>query len=466
MFNLQLINEIQCSKKIFGEIKSLDVEISTDSRNFRKGQLFLALKGDNFDGASYVEDVLKAGASGIIFTGKSLSDDKLRDFTEKFKETIFVETADTLIFLQEMARARREQWCRISASKKILGITGSNGKTTTKEMVKFFLEQIFGEKVCSTRGNLNNHIGVPLSILSVRDSDEVLLIEMGTNHMGEIQALCDIAKPDAGIITNVGGAHIEFFKSNENIFKEKSSLFYSVMNKTENKGIFVLNFDNPYLKTLEEYENIISFGENAGRVRLEIGNASVKLSEETIIELSCKNILEPFNWINFVAAYLLVSHVYPEKKDLLVKSCPKFKLPNNNRTQRYQLNGKDIYLDAYNANPASMKASIESFVRIINTEKRDINSYLFVLGDMYELGEQAKEEHQSIGILLKNLGIKNAYFVGQYAGDYISGFGHGAKEFKTRNDLKEQWCNLVSKFDGIFIKASRGLALESLMDER
>ncbi len=438
---LKLVNtEINFPKDLFN--------ISTDTRKIKKDDLFIALDGENFQGINFCKQALEKGAIGFVYNANPENDMLAKKIISKFPKKRIIPTNCTLSFLQKLANLHRRDW-----GKFIIGITGSNGKTTTKEMLHHLLQSHYKDKIIATKGNLNNFIGVPLSLLEIDTHHDIAIIEMGTSLKGEIKLLCDIAEPSAGIITNIGKAHIEFLESEEGIFDEKRALYDSL----DENSLFVINKDDKFLSKLELKENMVSFSFKDG--------ADYKLSKipqgfkvnDWIIENS--HILGIHNQINLAAALILSYKVAPASIDLFIQSAKDF-IPRENRSSWIEYNGARVFLDAYNANPSSMEASLRAFA-----ESSDISKALFVLGDMNELGPSTAHEHENIASLISNLGGENAYFIGQYSQFYEKGFKGRSQSFanveELANSLGASW---IKESKLVFIKGSRSLQLESLID--
>ena len=411
--------------------------ISTDTRKIEENCIFFALKGDNFNGNKFTKEALEKGAGYAVIDEK----DYLRS-----KKTILVK--NVLQTLKDLARLHRGK-----LGIPILAITGSNGKTTTKELVSTVLAQIFN--VSSTEGNLNNHIGVPLTLLKMNAETEFGVVEMGANHPGEIAELCAIAEPDFGIITNIGKAHLEGFGSFEGVIKTKSELYHYIKNKS---GIIFYNHDNPILTELtREIQNKISFGQENANFTGEL------LSSPPFVHLKANfkkgvlylntNLTGDYNFENVMAAACIGN--YFEVDPLDIQKAIKNYQPHNNRSQLINRNGLKIIMDAYNANPTSMQASIKSFMSNVSD-----SSYL-IIGDMLELGNYSKNEHTAILELLKNYPSTIVYTVGE-------NFLEIAHDFNCRPFQNvEQLCTFlqhtpITKGD-VLIKGSRGIQLEKIL---
>jgi UDP-N-acetylmuramoyl-tripeptide--D-alanyl-D-alanine ligase len=373
---------------------------------------------------------------------------------------MFIFVTDTLKFIQELASRHILDWKKSSSNKKIIGITGSNGKTTHKEMMSFILKQVFPEKVLATEGNLNNHIGVPLTIFKLNAKHDIAIIEMGMNHVGEISELTSIAHPEHGMITNVGPAHIEFMKSIENIFKEKSELYNAVLANSKGNGIFVVNADDLYLSKLEKSHGLTTYGENQGDIKTKITIPKVEftIGEEKLL-ITNNNITEHHNLKNLVGVTIFSLKLFNEKKNEIIRAANLYTQPEMNRSQWIG----NIFLDAYNANPSSMRTSLNSFVETMKSKNISLNDCYFVLGDMNELGEFASDLHKEIAEHIKKIGITNVTFIGRYRSFYTLGFSNPTSQFETKEEFSEAFKSVRKDFKYIFIKASRSLKLESLL---
>jgi len=408
--------------------------VCTDTRKIEDNCLFFALKGDNFNGNTYVIEALKKGATYAIVDEKKYATSN---------KTILVD--DVLQTLQKLASFHRNH-CKA----KVIGLTGSNGKTTTKELINSVLSRKY--KTIATIGNLNNHIGVPLTLLSIEKDTEYAIVEMGANHLREIEFLCSIAQPDFGYITNFGKAHLEGFGSVEGVIKGKSELYdYLIDHK---KSIF-LNADDPIqLEKLGHYIKKYGFTkDNNDYYKIDFLNANPYVSinfEETQIN---SNLIGSYNFTNCCAAILMGKYFNVDLKD--IKSAIESYIPQNNRSQIIQKNERQIVLDAYNANPTSMKVALENFSNLTGGPK------IAFLGDMFELGKTASSEHQYIADLALELDLEKVFLVGENFNNTKTSF----KKFKDYEAIaaylsKEKLatnCNIL-------IKGSRGMALERLLD--
>jgi UDP-N-acetylmuramoyl-tripeptide--D-alanyl-D-alanine ligase len=413
--------------------------VSTDSRKVENGQLFFALWGDNYNGNKFAAEALDKGASWAVI------DDPLFE-TEK---TILVD--DCLFELQALAAHHRKEM-----NIPVLAIAGTNGKTTTKELLAAILAKKL--KVHYTKGNLNNHIGVPLTILSTPSGTEMLIIEMGANHIGEIRTLCLIAKPDYGIITNIGTAHIEGFGSKDGVIKAKTEL-YEHLRKVN--GIALYNDKDPLLaeKIFKFINRAVPFSDPTG-IDLIIEQLPSDMNLKLIATYQHKTytistqLFGQYNIENIKAAIGTGLFLGVEMKDV-VDAVENYQ-PANNRSQIKITKNNTLICDSYNANPTSMHSAIDSFEKIQAEDK------LVILGDMLELGEKSEEEHIKILTELRSFRIEDVLLAGPLFQKISAKFGF--KSFPNVNKLVDFLKKEPVKGKTILVKGSRGIGLEKIYD--
>ncbi|MGI4991307.1 UDP-N-acetylmuramoyl-tripeptide--D-alanyl-D-alanine ligase [Halobacteriovorax sp. GFR7] len=428
------LNKVSGLIKRIGKDLDIDILLSTDSRMSDDKNTFVALKGERFDAYSFIPDAIKNGAKAIVLTHSKEREEEIRTLIEKNTELCFFLVEDSLSFLQEAAKFRIIEWKNHGGF--VFGLTGSNGKTTTKEMLFSLAKSFLHEAVICTQGNLNNHIGVPLTIFSIKDEHKFAIIEMGTNHFGEIEVLCEIAQPDYGYITNIGHAHTEFLIDLNGVLKEKSALYRWV--KDHGKKFF-LNMEDEKLATLEVTDKI------------------VPVSKKNVYEFESDFIKESYNRWNVQASCFVLENIFSLS---LFHELKILRLPENKRAQWINVNDSKIYLDAYNANPTSMRLAIREFAKQVPDTKKVI----FIIGDMNELGDKTQEHHEAIADLLNELGIKNSVFIGRFAKFYKNNFGGASQTYANLDDFISNWPVVLNSYDYIFLKASRSLQLERLID--
>lgn len=408
--------------------------ISTDSRDIQPGSIFFALKGENFNGNKFALQALEKGASQCV----------VDEIIEPHPNLIAV--GDSLQSLQELARFHRE-FLKIP----IIALTGSNGKTTTKELLNAVLSKKY--KTLATKGNLNNHIGVPLTLLSMDRGTEMGIVEMGANHPGEIAALCKIALPDFGYITNFGKAHLEGFGGMEGVIKAKSELYDSL--KGRNKLIFINSDDETQVKK-SAGSKIFSIGESNEPdclIRFVEADPYVKiLVEEEVIS---SHLVGKYNTKNLAASIGIGSYFGVDLKN--IKKAIEEYVPANNRSQILQKNNNQIILDAYNANPTSIAAALESFSAMNADEK------IVILGDMFEVGKDSAREHQVVVNSIEDYGFDKAFLCGRAFAQTKTSASR-IFLFKNFEDLKARLEKEKFHRAHILIKASRGMALERVLE--
>ncbi|MGV6845157.1 MAG: UDP-N-acetylmuramoyl-tripeptide--D-alanyl-D-alanine ligase [Lutibacter sp.] len=404
--------------------------VDTDSRNIRKGSIFFALKGENFNGNLFAIKALNLGASFAVID---------EDCYELKSDKRLIKVENSLNTLQQLASYHRQK-----LGLPIVSITGSNGKTTTKELITSVLKTSFN--VVSTSGNFNNHIGVPLTLLRMKPSTVIGIVEMGTNHPGEIEQLCNIAKPNFGYITNFGKAHLEGFKSFENIIKEKTALYRYIKNT---EGILFINKrDSVQVRESKETKKI-DF--NKGEI--------TNLKTDYYIKVNYKNVtiqsqlIGNYNFNNIAAAVTIGNYfkIHVENIKMGIENYT----PKNNRSQILKKGTNTFILDAYNANPTSMIAALESFSNLPSKNK------LVILGDMFELGTNSKQEHQSIAKLAEELFKDKVILIGKAFSTITV---KNALQFESFNTFKDSQNYINVNNTSILIKASRGMALERILD--
>lgn len=435
----------------------------TDSRiNFSSGDLFIALVGESHDAARFVPDLIARGLCHAVVTDNTNNRALLKEIDSQKIQYV----ADTTHYLQELAHNKLENWRAQDKKRKVLALTGSNGKTTTKEMLAWLLGAYPG-KVHVTKGNLNNHFGVPYTILEMPLETEILVLEMGTNHPGEIARLCEIAVPDAGLITNIGQSHLEFFHNEDNVMVEKSALYHAIVKR---QGTFIVNTNDSRLKVLATKPNAISAGTDKDcAYKFTINEKKITVATKDFsLEVPTNNIPEEHNRFNMAMALSLCASQWSDEKflkDLMAKAAS-YKSPRNNRSMLLRNETVTIYLDAYNANPSSMSVSLDGFCKWwVQEQGGDIAQIWFILADMNELGDRAPEYHREIGAKLKQLGAKQVTFIGRYREHYLAGYGAAESfadrfEFLAKHGLgPANWQASIA-----FIKGSRTLQLEELID--
>ncbi len=411
--------------------------VSTDTRKIENDSLFIALKGDNFDANTFGEQAILKGAKYVLI------DDK-RYFTNKEKMIL---VPNCLQSLQELAKYHRQQ-----LGLPIIALTGSNGKTTTKELIHVVLTKKYN--TVATIGNLNNHIGVPITLLSLKYDTDIGIIEMGANHQKEIEFLCEIAKPNYGYITNFGKAHLEGFGGIEGVIKGKSEMFSYLK---QNKKIAFVNLDDAIQADKTNDIERITFSQidvNASTyIKKVSANPFVTVEFDDIVIKS--HLIGLYNANNINTAIAIGNYFGVPKRH--IKAAIESYIPENNRSQLLTKGTNEIILDAYNANPSSMKVALENFLQLDKQNKH------IIIGDMFELGDESFAEHKAIVELLKEGDNIECNFVGNdfYANKIVK---TNFNFFTTFEDFSIFFKNRKIENQIILIKGSRGMALERTLE--
>lgn len=407
--------------------------VTTDSRKVEPGCVFVALKGEHFDGNDFAYHVANDNVAACVIADR-------KDLPHH--ERLFI-VDDSLTALQELAKLHREK-----CNTPIIGITGTNGKTTTKELVASVLSQKYN--IIYTQGNFNNHLGVPLTLLQIRPETEIAVVEMGANHPKEIELLCSLAQPNFGIITNIGKAHIEGFGSFEGVVKTKNELYDYLRN---NNGKVFLNNDNQLLKNLAKGLNFVSYGkDNDADYYATIISSNPYLSINWNGKEINTRLVGEYNFENVMAA-ITAGCQFNIEQELIIKALENYS-PTNNRSQFIKTEKNEVVMDAYNANPVSMYNSIKNFRNICD------DNHLLILGDMKELGSESLNEHQEILNLIKRLEFCNVILVG-------SEFNKINKEFQSFLNVDELISHInQNEISGkkILVKGSHSIHLEKLIN--
>lgn len=414
--------------------------ISTDTRNIKEDSIFFALKGSNFNGNTFASQALENGAAYAVV-----------DEVEYVNGERYLLVEDVLKSLQDLALYHRKQ-----LSIPIVGITGTNGKTTSKELVYSVLSQQF--KTYATQGNLNNHIGVPLTLLSIDDSYEVAIVEMGANHIGEIEFLANIARPTFGFITNVGKAHLEGFGSFEGVKKTKGELYDFI---ASTGGTLFLQADNEHLVEMaaqRSFSKVIKYGFTEGNDvigKLLMANPYLSISwKEKGNPVSYEvytHLTGSYNTENILAAIAVGLELGMAPK-AINEGIANY-IPKNNRSQITKTSRNMIVADFYNANASSMAAALDN-MQVLTAEHK-----IIILGDMFELGEESFEEHKNLIEKAKSLNFERLIFVGK---EFSKHKDNSAEFYETTEEAKAAVSSIEDSF--ILLKASRGMAFEKLLE--
>lgn len=422
------------SQQIFNLFKEASGGVTTDTRNCGPGMIFFALKGENFDGNLFVKQALEKGCIAAVSDDSKNSD----------KENVFI-VDDVLTSLQDLARDYRRTF-----DAPVLGLTGSNGKTTTKELINAVLATKY--KTHATAGNFNNHIGVPLTILSAPADSEFLIIEMGANHQKEIALLASIAEPTHGIITNIGRAHLEGFGGLEGVKKGKKELYDFIR---KNGGVAFANGKHPkVVESCERMERVLFGLEESLPIAWFEENKRFKWKSNEFESRSCKTQLEGDYNLENIEAAICIGEYFNVERNQIAEAIEGY-TPSNNRSQVHDSERNKVILDAYNANPSSMSKALKSFAENISGET------LVILGDMKELGDYSFESHGEIVSLCEELGLKAIYVGEEFlkAGTKREGVFYSSVEDLIENAENE----LAFEETTVLLKGSRGMKMERLL---
>lgn len=410
--------------------------VSTDTRKIKSGDLFFALKGPNFDANAFASKALEAGASYVV-----IDDDKY----QKGAQYIVVE--DVLKTLQALANHHRKQ-----LNIPVIGITGSNGKTTTKELIRNVLSTTY--KTSATVGNLNNHIGVPLTLLAIDDAIEIAIVEMGANKIGDIKELVEIAEPSHGLITNIGHAHVEGFGGIEGVIRGKSELYQFLV---AHEGEVFINDQNEILSNMgKRFKHPYYYPSMGNYYHCSFIEASpfVVLETEEGEKIESQ-IIGAYNFEN-IAAALCIGKFFKVPSAKANKAIADY-VPSNNRSQIIKKGSNTIIMDAYNANPNSMEAAIKNFRDMEGKHK------VVILGDMFELGEYSETAHEKLGEQVSNAKFETAIFCGRLVKVALRA-NPDAHYFEDKNKLNDFLKGRIFQDALILVKASRGIGLENTPD--
>ncbi len=444
-------------KKCSSFISSLEsddkkIDINTDSRTLSADESFLAISGENHNALKFLESVKTSGCSTVIYT-KNHENDKL---IQKYQDSInFIATTDSVLFLQQITNLLSNRFQDNGG--KLIAISGSNGKTTTKEMLFHLLHCVEPQTICTQKNN-NNHIGVPLTLLQINEKTKYAIIELGSNHPGEIKTLCEIVNPAIGVTTNIGDTHLEFFENRENVFKEEGYLYESILNCEKENKLFFKNSDDEYLKSLKTKPFVEEFGCTAENNNFTIEKESAIVNNSGYeYKFTNKYITGKHNLHNLCLAFIMAKSVDSSRTEEFVALCESFR-PTKNRSEWLVRGESKIFLDAYNANPSSMKAAVEGFLSVASA------SNCLIVGDMNELGENAEKFHQETAKFISAQTAQKVIFVGRFA-QVAAKDCPGSMAFGSAQLLKDYFDkSILNTYKYIFIKGSRSLQLESILD--
>ncbi len=418
--------QIEIFYKLFTEC---NFKFTTDSRTIHEDSIFFALRGENFNGNLFAIEAIKKGASYAVVDEKIEEDNRL----------ILVD--DVLTYMQNLAHFHRKCF-----DIPIIAIGGSNGKTTTKNLIINVLKQKY--RAYCTQGNLNNHIGVPITLLQIPIDCEAAIIELGTNSPGEIEVLCKITDPTHGLITNIGKEHLEGFGSLEAVAKEESEIYHYLL---KNNGVAIVNKDDEWLKRMSRsIEKTQYYSKKDVSIQSIVPFIEISMENKKIKSL----LMGDYNLDNLLAAMAVGNHLGLNNEE--IKQGIESYIPENNRSQWIHKGSNHILLDAYNANPSSMQVAIENFSKMSNEKQ------ILILGDMFEMGDQAEKEHLDLLIWAKQFEFESIYLLGEHFNQVSANCG--LETYGTMKALGENLKSKDYKDTTILVKGSRGMKMERVLE--
>lgn len=458
-----LITRCQSLVEVTGMVPSELMGFCNDTRSYVHPSFFVAYNGAKYNPLEHVAGIIEKGCALIVYEMSTANDAIVNNYKSKYPHVCFVKVNDAITFTQEISTGHVSDWQKTGGY--LFAISGSNGKTTHKEMLSFILNASFPGLVESTQKNNNNHLGVPFTLLQIKPQTKVCVLELGSNHPGEIKVLCDISNPRGGLVTNIGATHLEFFDTLENVFKEEAYLYTHLAQKKPQGLIFFQNLDDTYLKQLSPLAGMKTFSTSnkSADYYFEIAAPEVLIhSQGDKIKISNDHIAGTHNFSNLATALIIAINLFPQKKNELIAACANFK-PTFNRSQWQKILDKETFLDAYNANPSSMQIALNGFFDELRRRSVDESRAVLFLGDMNELGDNSDQFHQELGDFLKKWPRAKVVFVGRFASHYLRGRGDGLTFSNVKEINGEKWREITRNATHVFIKGSRSLQLESLL---
>ncbi len=449
MINLSQLEILPGFISATDKLLPIEMKIEVDNRELSFESVFIAIVGTRFNPLKNLEKVIERDCKFVIYEKDEINDKEIEHYTSKL---VFIAVENIENFIQVLGKQVALNFKERGG--KIIAISGSNGKTTTKEMLYHLIKesQLPHDVICTQKNN-NNHLGVPFTLFQITENTKFAIVELGSNHPGEIEVLCKILNPQIGVTTNIGDTHLEFFETRENVFKEEAILRHYCSEK------FYINSDDELLKNITNLNVGTSFGEGQCDHSYKISENNWTVEGE---KLENENITGKHNKINMSVAYIISKQLGINPK-ALQNAVQKFK-PTTNRSQWIQREDTKIFLDAYNANPSSMKASVLGFLDVVKGNGYSFKDCSLIIGDMNELGGNASKYHVELGSFLKESLVNNVYYIGRYKEDVKIGFGPTLNCFDTASDLIKIREQIMSQSKYVFIKASRSLQLETILD--
>lgn len=440
------LNEVKTFKSFMQTniLENIELNLETNSKNCTIDSCFVAITGEKFNALRFLDQVVANQTKYVVFEDKDNNQALIDDVNIKW-----IKVCDSVQFLQEFSRLISDKIKNNDGH--VIGISGSNGKTTTREMLYHILSSVEA-KCITTQKNNNNHIGVPLTLLQADKDTKIAIIELGSNHPGEIEVLCNCANPNLGVTTNIGHTHLEFFDGLGGVFKEESYLYDHIK---DNTGTFFKNSDDELLSKISG-KNVKSFGFNSNEYNFTFSENLLTIKYDSkVFSISNGNITGQHNFFNLGVAFILSLQVTPQRSSDLLKACESFK-PTYNRSEWKEIKSTRVFLDAYNANPSSMVASAAGFILSLSKDSKP----LFIIGDMNELGDKTEQLHYETGVKFNELEVSDITYVGGFSAGFKRGFSGNLKVVKSVDDLEIN----LNDYTHVFIKGSRSLQLERILD--
>jgi UDP-N-acetylmuramoyl-tripeptide--D-alanyl-D-alanine ligase len=420
-----------------------------DNRLISESSIFIAIVGERYNPLSEIQKIIDSGCRIVVYEKKSENDKLVSDYQEEIE---FVAVDCIIGFIQNAGKEVATSFKETGG--KVIAISGSNGKTTTKEMLYHLIDGVNPGEVICTQKNNNNHLGVPFTLFQIKENTKYAIIELGSNHPGEIETLCRIIKPQYGVTTNIGDTHLEFFQNRENVFKEEAILY----NYTSE--IFFKNNDDELLKKLENSSVVKSYGEGDNDYSILCDVSKAVINQKTI---SNSSLTGKHNFINLSVAYAICESILDFNGEKLIELASSFR-PTANRSEWITRDDKKYFLDAYNANPSSMKVAVDGFLEHTSKNGISLSEVTLILGDMNELGSDASSFHRSTGKYVTDKKVGNIIFIGNFADDYDAPGSTNVNKFKSVDEMAADFKNITNNSKYIFIKGSRSLQLERILD--
>lgn len=436
------------------DYKNLFNNICTDTRQYQDQEYFLAIPGERHNPLEHIKPILNnERLKKVIYQDNEKNNQMVSEYKNLNSSIEYIGVPNFFQTLKEISLNLRREW-GCNPDTRLIAITGSNGKTTVKEMIAFILNGLCPGQVIKTLSNNNNHIGVPLTLFQLKEDTRFAVVELGSNAPGEIKNLCENTEPDCAVTTNVGYTHMEFFKDLNAVFLEECTPYHFIKNK--NNNFYLINKMDVYLGSLEQRKQDLTFGANQCDFEVTINSNNIGFTGPFTKLVANGNLLGKHNFVNLAMAISICYQILPERLEEIIDLAQTFK-PGLNRSEWKTYQDKKVFLDAYNANPSSMIAALEGF------KEFNPNRSLVVIGDMNELGEYTQEGHKRVGKFLRECGFKDVVFIGRYSKYYLEEYPF-ADSYDSAEVFKEEFTKKINNYDLVFLKASRTLKLETLLD--